>query len=361
MSQSVVISDVTKIYDGTVRAVDKISLTVNEGEFFTLLGPSGCGKTTLLRMIAGFNSIDEGTISFGDNVINDIPPYRRNTGMVFQNYAIFPHMTVFDNVAYGLRARKMPKQEINRQVNDVLKLIRIEDYKDRHPNQLSGGQQQRVALARAIVINPAILLMDEPLSNLDAKLRVEMRAVIKDIQKRLNITTIYVTHDQEEALAVSDRIAVMNMGHLQQLGHPFDIYSRPCNSFVAGFIGVTNFLVAEASPGPGGTLKFRILESEEITVPVKKQVSGKIMTAVRPEEIFLNDPGKGGITGEITQVTFLGDTMNYRIKLANDQVIEVNEYTKDSPGLRKIGDRVNISFNMQKINLFTKDGSESLL
>jgi iron(III) transport system ATP-binding protein len=361
MSQGVAVNGVSKIFDGTFRAVDKISLAINEGEFFTLLGPSGCGKTTLLRMIAGFNAIDEGTISFGDTVINNIPPYRRNAGMVFQNYAIFPHMTVFDNVAYGLKARRVSKEDIRRRVMDVLTLIRIEEYRDRRPDQLSGGQQQRVALARAIVINPAILLMDEPLSNLDAKLRVEMRVVIKDIQKRLNITTIYVTHDQEEALAVSDRIAVMNKGHVQQIGHPFDIYSRPRNSFVAGFIGVTNFLSGEASEAPGNALKIRLLGGAEITVPVKKQVCGKVLAAVRPEEAFLDDPGKGGIPGEIIQVTFLGDNMNYRIKLENDQIVEVNEYTKDSPGLRDRGDKVGITFNTGKLNVFTEDGKESLV
>jgi iron(III) transport system ATP-binding protein len=360
MSQGVTINGVSKLYDGFL-AVDKISLAINEGEFFTLLGPSGCGKTTLLRMIAGFNTIDEGTISFGGTVINHIPPYRRNTGMVFQNYAIFPHMTVFDNVAYGLKARRVSRAEINRRVMDVLTLIRIEEYKDRRPNQLSGGQQQRVALARAIVINPDILLMDEPLSNLDAKLRVEMRVVIKDIQKRLNITTIYVTHDQEEALAVSDRIAVMNMGRLQQMGRPFDIYSRPQNSFVAGFIGVTNFFSGEASEAPDNALKVRLQGGAEITVPVKKRISGKVLAAIRPEEAFLEEPSKGGISGEIIQVTFLGDNMNYRIKLENDQVVEVNEYTKDSPGLRNTGDKVGITFNAKKINLFTEDGKESLI
>jgi iron(III) transport system ATP-binding protein len=365
MSQTVTIKNVTKIYDGKVRAVDNVSLTVNEGEFFTLLGPSGCGKTTLLRMIAGFNSIEAGTISFNDKVINNIPPFQRNTGMVFQNYAIFPHMTVFDNVAYGLKARRVSKSEINRRVTDVLKLIRIEEYKDRQPNQLSGGQQQRVALARSIVINPDILLMDEPLSNLDAKLRVEMRGAIKDIQKRLNITTIYVTHDQEEALAISDRIAVMNLGQLQQIGHPFDIYSRPQNTFVAGFIGITNFIPGEASAGPDNTMKVRILDSGEISIPVRTQKPGKVLVAVRPEEAFLSAQGNGGITGEIVQVTFLGDTMNYNVKLKhpqlNDQVIEVNEYTKDSPGLRNIGDIVSINFNIQKINLYTEDGTESLV
>jgi iron(III) transport system ATP-binding protein len=203
--------------------------------------------------------------------------------------------------------------------------------------------------------------MDEPLSNLDAKLRVEMRAAIKEIQKRLNITTIYVTHDQEEALAISDRIAVMNKGHLQQLGHPFDIYSRPENSFVAGFIGITNFLPAEVTPGPNNTLKLRILQSEEMIIPAKKQMTGKAMAAIRPEEAFLSGPEKGGITGEIVQVTFLGDTMNYRIKLDGESLIEVNEYTKDSPGLRNAGDKVSVALNTLKINLYTEDGMESLI
>ncbi|MCL2231802.1 MAG: ABC transporter ATP-binding protein [Treponema sp.] len=360
MSQTVTITNVTKIYGGKVRAVDNVSLTINKGEFFTLLGPSGCGKTTLLRMIAGFISIEAGTISFDDKVINNIPPHQRNTGMVFQNYAIFPHMTVFDNVAYGLKARRIPKPEINRRVSEILELIRIEEYKDRQPNQLSGGQQQRVALARSIVINPDILLMDEPLSNLDAKLRIEMRAAIKDIQKRLNITTIYVTHDQEEALAISDRIAVMNLGQLQQLGHPFDIYSRPENSFVSGFIGTTNFIPGETSAGTDNTLKVRVLDSAEISIPVKKQKPGKVLVAVRPEEAFLGKPD-GGISGEIMQVTFLGDTMNYIVKLKNDQLIEVNEYIKDSPNLRNSGDIVSVNLNIQKINLFTEDGSESLI
>jgi iron(III) transport system ATP-binding protein len=211
------------------------------------------------------------------------------------------------------------------------------------------------------VINPEILLMDEPLSNLDAKLRVEMRVVIKDIQKRLNITTIYVTHDQEEALAVSDRIAVMNMGHLQQTGRPFDIYSRPQNSFVAGFIGVTNFFSGEASEAPGSAMRVRLQGGGEITVPVKRQIPGKVLVAVRPEEAFLDDPAKGGIPGEIIQVTFLGDNMNYRIKLENNQIVEVNEYTKDSPGLRNTGDKVGLSFNTKKLNLFTEDGKESLI
>ena len=219
MSQNVIIKDVVKTY-GDFNAVDHISLEMKEGELFTLLGPSGCGKTTLLRMIAGFNSIESGTIAFGSKVINEIPAHKRNIGMVFQNYAIFPHMTVFENVAYGLKARKVSKEEIEKRVNEALEMVQIQNLKDRQPANMSGGQQQRVALARAIVIHPDILLMDEPLSNLDAKLRVQMRTTIKKVQKKLGITTIYVTHDQEEALAISDRIAVMNHGVIQQVGVP---------------------------------------------------------------------------------------------------------------------------------------------
>ena len=211
MSQTIRIDHVTKKY-GDFTAVDDISLEIQPGEFFTLLGPSGCGKTTLLRMIAGFNEINGGTIYFGDDAINDVPAHKRNIGMVFQNYAIFPHLSVRDNVAYGLKARKIPKDEIKRRTDEAMETVQIEMHADKMPSQLSGGQQQRVALARAIVIRPSLLLMDEPLSNLDAKLRLQMRTSIRKLQKSLGITTIYVTHDQEEALAISDRIAVMNAG-----------------------------------------------------------------------------------------------------------------------------------------------------
>jgi len=293
MSQRVQIDGVTKRY-GEFRAVDEVNLEIREGEFFTLLGPSGCGKTTLLRMIAGFNSIDGGRISFNGAEINDIPAHRRNIGMVFQNYAIFPHMTVFDNVAYGLKARKTGKSEIADRVAEVLRLIKIHEYRDRQPSQLSGGQQQRVALARAIVIRPGILLMDEPLSNLDAKLRVEMRSAIVEIQKRLNITTIYVTHDQEEALAVSDRIAVMNAGKVQQVGTPLEIYARPRNTFVSGFIGVSNFLEGTSrSVGPG-VLGISVLGADDVRVRAKHPREGNVVIAVRPEEAFLYDSGGSG-------------------------------------------------------------------
>jgi len=312
-------------------------------------------------MIIGFNAIDEGKISFNDAVINDIPPYRRNIGMVFQNYAIFPHMTVFDNVAYGLKARKFRSHEIEDRVMKVLRLIRIEEYRDRQPSQLSGGQQQRVALARAIVIEPGILLMDEPLSNLDAKLRVEMRAVIKDIQKSLNITTVYVTHDQEEALAISDRIAVMNHGRVQQIGKPFDIYTRPKNAFVAGFIGVMNFLDGEGIGAENGVLTVSVLGKAEIRVQVRNPRLGSLLVAVRPEEAFLSTWTEEGLGGIVSEVTFLGDNMNYRISLDSGGTMEINEYIKDAPRLRTQGERVGIQLNAGKINLFSPDGSEALI
>ena len=222
MSNEVIIKDAVKRY-GDFTALNGVSLDIRQGEFFTLLGPSGCGKTTLLRMIAGFNSIEGGDFYFGEKRINDVPAHKRDIGMVFQNYAIFPHLTVSENVAYGLKARKVPKAEIGPRVAKALELVQIAHLADRKPNELSGGQQQRVALARAFVIEPSVLLMDEPLSNLDAKLRVQMRSVIKKLQRSLGITTIYVTHDQEEALAISDRIAVMKDGRIMQIGTPNQI------------------------------------------------------------------------------------------------------------------------------------------
>ena len=245
MSKIITIDHVDKYY-GDFQAIKDVSLQIKAGEFFTLLGPSGCGKTTLLRMIAGFNTIEKGEIRFDDAVINHVPTYRRNIGMVFQSYAIFPHLTVRQNVEYGLKPRKVPKAEMKERVDRAMALTQIDQYADRQPQQLSGGQQQRVALSRAIVIEPDLLLMDEPLSNLDAKLRVQMRTSIREIQRKLNITTIYVTHDQEEALAVSDRIAVMNMGIVEQVGKPYEIYSKPVNTFVANFIGISNFLDGRA-------------------------------------------------------------------------------------------------------------------
>lgn len=227
---------------GTLEAVSYVSLTIHEGELFTLLGPSGCGKTTLFRLIGGFYMPDEGEIYFNGRLITDVPPYERNIGMVFQNYALWPHMTVFKNIAYGLKIEGLSRKEIKEQVQRVLERVNLTGLDDRYPGQLSGGQQQRVALARALVLNPDILLLDEPLSNLDAKIRVQVRAEIRKLQKELKITTIYVTHDQEEALTLSDRIAVMNAGKVLQIGTPRELYEKPQNRFVADFIGTNNLL-----------------------------------------------------------------------------------------------------------------------
>ena len=257
MSVSIKIDHAVKKF-GDLTIIPDLSVHIKNGEFFTLLGPSGCGKTTLLRMIAGFNSIEGGSFFFDQQVINDIPAQKRNIGMVFQSYAIFPHLTVRENVEYGLKLRKTPKAEMKERVDDILRVVRIEEYQNRLPDRLSGGQQQRVALARAIVIHPQVLLMDEPLSNLDAKLRIEMRSAIRDVQKQVGITTVYVTHDQEEALAISDRIAVMKQGVIQQIGSPQNLYARPYNAFVSTFIGHSNLFYARVKKnGECAILVFR--------------------------------------------------------------------------------------------------------
>jgi ABC-type Fe3+/spermidine/putrescine transport system ATPase subunit len=269
---------------GPVQAVRGVTLDIREGELFTLLGPSGCGKTTLLRMVAGFCDIDRGSISFGGKRVDTLPPHRRNTGMVFQNYAIFPNLTVAGNVAYGLKARRLPRDEIATRAARALKLVQLGGYEERWPHQLSGGQLQRVAIARCLVIEPEVLLLDEPLSNLDAQLRVETRAEIRRLQQSLRITALYVTHDQEEALAISDRIAVMRAGQVEQVGTPTEIYRRPATPFVAEFVGTTNLLsgtmrgtevavggdLFRAPNGNGGTVSFslrpealRVLRADE--------------------------------------------------------------------------------------------------
>jgi len=360
MSIPLRLDNAVKYYDD-FKAVDNISLVIEGGTLFTLLGPSGCGKTTLLRMIAGFNSIDGGTIKFKDKIINTIPAHKRNIGMVFQDYAIFPHMSVSDNIAYGLRARKLPKVKIQERVAEALQLVRMEKYKNRQPSQLSGGQQQRIALARAIVIKPDILLMDEPLSNLDAKLRVEMREVIKKIQNNLNITTIYVTHDQEEALAISDRIAVMNNGQIQQTGTPRDIYMRPQNAFVANFIGTSTFIDCSIKSKSKDISVVSILDKKELEMQISSNYSGDAILAFRPEEAILKKPEQDEIKGKISFSTFLGNVINYEIILENGKVVLVSEYLKDTDIQREIGDHVSIQFDSKKVNLFNKNGKESII
>ena len=355
MSNQVIIQNAVKRY-GDFTALNGVSLDIQEGEFFTLLGPSGCGKTTLLRMIAGFNSIEGGDFYFGEKRINDVPAHKRDIGMVFQNYAIFPHLTVRENVAYGLKARKMPAMEIKPKVDEALELVQISHLADRKPNELSGGQQQRVALARAFVIEPSVLLMDEPLSNLDAKLRVQMRSVIKKLQRRLGITTIYVTHDQEEALAISDRIAVMKDGHIMQIGTPREIYAKPQNPFVAGFIGVSNFLDCEVNAPNAGNAAVSIKGELDITVPVSRAYTGSGKISARPEQLFFSE---SGMPGTILFSTFLGDFIEYEVQLNDGQNLIVNEYTKDTTEIHSDGERVHLSFDPMRISLYDK--SEEVL
>ena len=356
MSNEVIIKDAVKRY-GDFTALKGVSLDIREGEFFTLLGPSGCGKTTLLRMIAGFNSIEGGDFYFGEKRINDAPAHKRDIGMVFQNYAIFPHLTVRENVAYGLKARKTPKAEIEKRVNEALELVQISHLADRKPNELSGGQQQRVALARAFVIEPSVLLMDEPLSNLDAKLRVQMRSVIKKLQRRLGITTIYVTHDQEEALAISDRIAVMRDGVIMQLGTPQEIYAKPQNPFVAGFIGVSNFLDCQVTACENGTAQVTIQDEITTSVPVRKAFTGKARISARPEQLFFSEEG---MPGKVTLSTFLGDFIEYEVELNNGQTLTVNEYTKDTSAVHPDGEEVCLSFDPARISLYDAETEEVL-
>ena len=355
MSNEVIIKDAVKRY-GKFTALKGVSLDIREGEFFTLLGPSGCGKTTLLRMIAGFNSIEGGDFFFGDKRINDVPAHKRDIGMVFQNYAIFPHLSVEENVAYGLKARKVPKAEIAPRVKAALELVQISHLAQRKPNELSGGQQQRVALARAFVIEPSVLLMDEPLSNLDAKLRVQMRSVIKKLQRRLGITTIYVTHDQEEALAISDRIAVMKDGVIMQIGTPNEIYAKPQNPFVAGFIGVSNFLDCQVE-AVGGKAKVTIQNEMSLELPVNQDYSGAGQLSARPEQLFFADEG---MPGTVLFSTFLGDFIEYEVELDNGQSLIVNEYTKDTSTVHADGEKVRLRFDPERISLYKAETGEVL-
>lgn len=357
MSHSVIIKDAVKKY-GSFTALKGVNLEIKPGEFFTLLGPSGCGKTTLLRMIAGFNTIDGGAIYFDEKKINDVEAHKRDIGMVFQNYAIFPHLTVEENVAYGLKAKKVPKAEIKERVAEALRLVQIENLKDRKPNELSGGQQQRVALARAFVIEPSVLLMDEPLSNLDAKLRVQMRTIIKKLQRRLGITTIYVTHDQEEALAISDRIAVMKDGNIMQVGSPEQIYKKPENNFVAGFIGVSNFIDCKIEGTDKKHAKVSLGKGYEIEKELKASYAGEAVLSARPEQIFFSE--KKGIPGKIEISTFLGDFIEYEILLETGKTVQLNEYTKDVKNVRKDGEKVLCDFDVEKVSIYDKDSGEAV-
>jgi iron(III) transport system ATP-binding protein len=357
MSVNIKINNAIKRF-GNNTVISDVTLDIKDKELFTLLGPSGCGKTTLLRMIAGFNTIEGGDFFFNERKINDMEVSHRNIGMVFQNYAIFPHYSVRQNVEFGLRNRKLKKDDIKREADKFLSLMQMYDFRDRKPEQLSGGQQQRVALARALVIKPDVLLMDEPLSNLDAKLRLEMRQVIRDIQKEVGITTIYVTHDQEEAMAISDRIAVMNDGKIQQIGSPQEIYHRPINQFVATFIGRTNLITANYSA-----------EDDVITVgnhsfSVKNlnlDEDIEVLLSIRPEDFIMNEHGQQGLRGIIRDSYFLGLNTHQLVELDhNQQIVEIIRESSLDETL-EIGEPVSLSIKTHKINVFSIDGSQNLL
>lgn len=354
MSRITIKNAVKKYGENTV--IPDLSAEIEEGELFTLLGPSGCGKTTLLRMIAGFNSIEGGDIYFNDTRINDMDPSKRNIGMVFQNYAIFPNLSVRDNVAFGLKNRKMEKQKIKEETDKFLNLMQIMQYADRMPNQLSGGQQQRIALARALVITPDVLLMDEPLSNLDAKLRLEMRTVIRHTQKSVGITTVYVTHDQEEAMAISDKIAVMKDGVIQHIGRPKEIYQRPKNVFVATFIGRTNIIKAKIE---GGVLVFSDGYRVQIDA-LQKAEDQEVICSVRPEEFVICKTGEEGIKGTVKEYTYLGLNTHYYIDTDAGETVEIVEESSLEEELKE-GQPVVLQVKKQKINVFDQAGDVNLV
>ena len=336
------LTNITKLF-GSLRAVDDVSLTIGEGDFFTLLGPSGCGKTTLLRTIAGFYNPDEGEIRFGDRLMNNVPAHRRETGMVFQNYALFPHLSVFDNIAYGLRARNIPKAEVTERVGWIIKSVQMEGLEQRAPSKLSGGQQQRVALARALVISPQILLMDEPLSNLDAKLRMSMRGEIRRIQKELGITTIYVTHDQEEAMAVSDRIAILNRGRIEQVGTPTEIYYRPESRFAAEFMGSSNIIEMEVKGFDEDNFQI-VAESSGHTFSLRgeKPTGKRVTLSVRPEWIRVVtgrlDAEKNILSGTILSSSFLGSMIRYHVSGPSENPIVIEVHDPDEGNILNNGD-----------------------
>jgi iron(III) transport system ATP-binding protein len=340
-----------------VRAVDDFSLSVGRGKLVTLLGPSGCGKTTTLRILAGFEFATSGDVYIEDRRVNDIPPQKRDTSMVFQSYGLFPHMTVYENVAYGLKVKHVPKVQIKRQVAEVLSLVGLEGLERRSVGQLSGGQQQRVALCRAIVTKPKVLLFDEPLSNLDAKLRKGTREQIRRLQQELGITSIYVTHDQAEAMSISDAIAVMNAGRLQQLGPAEEIYSRPANRFVADFIGEANFLPARVTAVADGQVTIRLFE-RDLTVEQdtpRFSPGEEVDTVVRPEAVDVIGIGKGDVDAEILFSHYTGSVVLYALKLPDGNRMEVQVANPKERGLLPIGTVVGLRLHRKSLHLLKKE------
>ena len=348
----ITVQDLCKSF-GKQEVVSHVSFSIEEGELFTLLGPSGCGKTTLLRLIAGFNAPDGGQVLFDDRLVNDLPPHERGIGMVFQIYALWPHMTVFENAAYGLNLRKQPQDKIAQRIGAVLEKVRLSGLADRYPGQLSGGQQQRVALARALVLNPRILLLDEPLSNLDAKVRIQVRAEIRKLQKELGITTVYVTHDQEEALTLSDRIVVFNQGKVLQIGPPKALYERPENRFVADFIGINNLIEGsvEAEPAadsPQPYLRVKTALGHFSTLMNHHlQPGDPCVLSIRPENAALDGasaPGHNQVQGHIAFAAYLGHTVRYDVDLGQGILFKVDIRDPWHHDPRPAGTPVALSF-----------------
>ena len=365
MTTAVDIRDVTKIYspgsNQAVKALDNVSLTINDNEFFTLLGPSGCGKTTLLRLIAGFEQVSGGEIMLFDKEIENLEPNRRPVNTVFQHYALFPHMTVANNVAFGLERLKKPKPEIKATVERVLTLVKMKELGDRRPNQLSGGQQQRVALARALAPSPKVLLLDEPLSALDLKLRQAMREELKQLQRETGITFVFVTHDQEEALAMSDRIAVMSNGEIQQIGRPTDIYEHPVNRFVADFIGDTNFLDGEIVDLNDDLVSCRIGAQSlfETENSGRHKVGDQVTLFLRPEKIMLsvldeaNDSGKR--PGKVKNLVYLGNQAAYTVDMGDGIELTAQARPREDGELPfAIGDPIAVSFSARALKILAQ-------
>lgn len=350
---SVTITGVTKSF-GNVTVLQEFNQKFEDGEFITLLGPSGCGKTTMLRLIAGFEKPSSGEIYIGDKLVSSekefLPPEKRGIGMVFQSYAVWPHMNVFDNIAYSLKIQKISKNEIEERVNQVLKIVHLEQYKDRFPSELSGGQQQRVALGRALVAQPEILLLDEPLSNLDAKLREEMRYEIKEITKKLKITVIYVTHDQIEAMTMSDRIVLINKGEVQQVAPPQEIYSKPKNMFVANFVGKVDFITGKVEES-----KILLDNSNNQTLPNTSSFKGKVVVAIRPENAILSDDGE--ITGKVYSKFYLGDCNDLRVEIGNGNILRIIARASTYNTLNE-GDEVKIK--ILDYFVFEDDGKDQI-
>jgi spermidine/putrescine transport system ATP-binding protein len=368
----VALERVTKRFGG-FTAVDDLSLAIEHGEFFSLLGPSGCGKTTTLRMIGGFEDVTSGTIHIGETEVTDLPPFQRRVNTVFQNYALFPHLNVFENIAFGLRRRKTPTAEIRHQVAFMLELVDLAGYETRKPNQLSGGQQQRVALARALVNNPDVLLLDEPLGALDMKLRKQMQVELKRIQSEIGITFIFVTHDQEEAMTMSDRIAVMRHGRIEQLGQPEELYERPRTEFVAGFLGVSNLLDGEVQGRSGELLDIRLTDGTVLRAPVEAANGAtQVRVGVRPEKLRVLPSASDApsatsstqdvnvLAGTVLDASYIGVSTQYLVQTADGHKLTVYAQNLETSGASEVlsdGQHVTVTWRPQHTFVIDRQGT----